>query len=120
MPIGGSGHPSKPAARRNLFFAVGLVAIWIPVVLVGMVLLWNYSTHAGAEGNPPTNWPTGAGFSRATDSMTLVMVVHPHCPCSRASIGELSQLMAHARRRLQAWVVFVRSAAYGDDWVKSD
>jgi hypothetical protein len=41
------------------------------------------------------------------------MAIHPHCPCSRASIGELSILMAHSRGRLAAFVVFVEPPGFG-------
>ena len=65
-------------------------------------------------------WPGDTGLTRDANSMTLLMVLHPHCPCSRASIGELAELMAHSQKRLQAWVMFVRPGAYDDDWAKTD
>jgi hypothetical protein len=36
------------------------------------------------------------------------MFAHPHCPCTRASVGELAQIMAHALGKVNAYVLFVK------------
>ena len=48
------------------------------------------------------------------------MLAHPHCPCSRASVGELAQIMAHAQGHVRAYVVFIKPAALPDDWDETD
>jgi len=48
------------------------------------------------------------------------MLVHPQCPCSRASIGELALLMAQSQGRLKAYVLFLKPAGFSDDWEKTD
>lgn len=48
------------------------------------------------------------------------MAIHPHCPCSRASLGELAILMAHSDGRLAAFVVFVQPPGFDENWTKSD
>jgi hypothetical protein len=48
------------------------------------------------------------------------MAIHPHCPCSRASIGELAILIAHSGGRLAAFVVFVQPPGFDENWTKSD
>jgi hypothetical protein len=48
------------------------------------------------------------------------MAIHPHCPCSRASIGELSILMAHSDGMIAAFVVFVQPPGFDENWTKSD
>jgi hypothetical protein len=48
------------------------------------------------------------------------MLVHPHCPCSRASIGELAAIMAHSQGRLRAYVLFLKPAGFSDGWEKTD
>jgi hypothetical protein len=46
--------------------------------------------------------------------------MHPHCPCSRASIGELALLMAHCQGRVDAQVLFLQPAEMSSDWVLTD
>jgi hypothetical protein len=48
------------------------------------------------------------------------MFVHPHCPCSRASIGELAIIMAHAPEKLDAHVFFYSSVNETGGWVRTD
>jgi hypothetical protein len=57
---------------------------------------------------------------RQTDKPTMVMVAHPHCPCTRASIAELAQVMAHAQGKVNAYVLFVKPPGEGADWDDTD
>jgi hypothetical protein len=51
---------------------------------------------------------------------TLVMFIHPQCPCSRASIGELARLMAHSSKQFSAYVLFLAPKDYPTTWAKSE
>jgi hypothetical protein len=97
-----------------------VAGLWLAAAVAGMGLLWEYSVTPGAAGDPPSGWPAASRIPHRPDSLTLIMAVHPQCPCSRASIGELSALMARTGGRLHAWVIFVRPPGFGDNWVKSD
>jgi hypothetical protein len=48
------------------------------------------------------------------------MFAHPRCPCTRASIGELEQLMSDCQGRLEAQVWFIKPAGTPDDWTNTD
>jgi hypothetical protein len=48
------------------------------------------------------------------------MLVHPHCPCSRASIGELALIMAQSQGRLAAYILFLKPEGFADHWEKTD
>jgi hypothetical protein len=48
------------------------------------------------------------------------MLAHPHCPCTRASLGELARLMAQAQGRVTAYVLFVKPSDFPDGWEKTD
>jgi hypothetical protein len=85
-----------------------------------MGILWQYSTSPGVPANAPASWPARSRIPHPADSPTLVMIIHPRCPCSRASIGELSALMARAARPLHPWVVFVRPHGFSESWAKTD
>ncbi|HWB01940.1 MAG TPA: hypothetical protein VG796_02880 [Verrucomicrobiales bacterium] len=49
---------------------------------------------------------------------TLLMFVHPQCPCSESSIGELAKLVARCRGQFNAHVFFVRPAGMEESLVK--
>jgi hypothetical protein len=65
-------------------------------------------------------WPIESKLQRSTTLPTLVMMVHPQCPCSRASIGELAILMEGRQQFVKVVVVFVRPWKFGDEWEKTD
>jgi hypothetical protein len=105
--------------KRSILLAFGL-AIWLTLVIGGMGILRNYSLTPGTAGTPHTSWPSASRIARPFGYFTLVMAIHPHCPCSRASIGELAILMAHSGGKLAAFVVFVQPSGFNENWTKSD
>jgi hypothetical protein len=48
------------------------------------------------------------------------MLAHPHCPCTRASVGELALIMANAREPVSAYVLFLKPEGSSADWEKTD
>jgi len=105
--------------RKNAIIAVA-VALWIPAVGYGINALWKYSITAGHPAEPPSEWPRFAPIERAAGRSTLVMFAHPQCPCTRASLGELAIIMAHARDRVNAFVFFYRPSAEPGEWTQTD
>jgi hypothetical protein len=59
--------------------------------------LWNYESTPGVAAATPGRWPADSRIKPDADRATLVMLAHPHCPCTRASIGELARLMTQAQ-----------------------
>jgi hypothetical protein len=104
--------------RRLLF--IFLIALWLAGVSTGMSLLWKYNHVAGAPATPSSSWPPESHVQRATDKHTLIMLAHPKCPCTRASVEELSKLMAYGRGRLRAYVLFLKPQDYPEGWSKTD
>jgi hypothetical protein len=48
------------------------------------------------------------------------MFVHPQCPCTRASVGELAELLSHCPGPVRAQVIFYKPAGVSDEWVHTD
>ena len=86
----------------------------------GLIVLWNYENAPGIPATPPDRWPAASSLRRLPGVATLVMLVHPRCPCSRASLEELDRLMAHLPGVLVAHVVFVKPPGVPDDWEQTD
>ena len=104
--------------RQTTAAIVGL--IWLVAAGAGSALLWDYAASPGAPARASTRWPAESVIRRAPGRPTLVMTAHPHCPCTRASIGELAILMTHFQGRLRAHVLFLRPAGFSEEWVKTD
>jgi hypothetical protein len=96
------------------------VIVWLLAVGVGLRLILGYENSPGSSGTSPSEWPPDSQILLRPGVPTLVMMIHPHCPCSRASIGELALLMVEGQGRLNANVVFVRPKDFPEDWEKTD
>jgi hypothetical protein len=100
--------------------AVGLIGGWLTLTIAGMGVLLNYKQKPGEAAAAPAGWPEQSTIERAKDRSTLVMIVHPRCPCSRASVGELGKLMTRIGTRLEAHMLVVVPDGAGEEWENSD
>ena len=75
---------------------------------------------AGPVIHPNAFWPAGDRLPRAAGLATLVMILHPNCPCSRASLDELEVLMTRCHGRLNAIVLFAETPGLVDDSITTD
>jgi hypothetical protein len=90
------------------------IVVWLAVVGAGMSRLMHYESTAGAGSNAPEHWPTDSRLARRNGESILLMFVHPKCPCSRASLDQLADLLRALPQRVQARVVFCRPAGFSD------
>lgn len=86
----------------------------------GARALLKYESTPGRSGLVSARWPAASTVPRPPDKPTLLMLAHPHCPCTRASIGELAQIMAHALGKVNAYVLFVKPDGVAADWDNTD
>jgi len=86
----------------------------------GVAALIHYDYTPGSAGLTPATWPAASHISRAAGQATLVVVAHPKCPCTRATLQELAALMAERRGAVTARVLFFKPAGAPDDWAHTD
>ncbi|HEX8796047.1 MAG TPA: hypothetical protein VF765_34090 [Polyangiaceae bacterium] len=96
------------------------IALWAVAVVAGMALLWRYKLTPVAPNDPPSRWPADSTIERDPERPTLLMLVHPKCPCSRASLAELARLMGDTAGRAKAIALFVRPEGVPSGWEQSD
>src|SRR5688572_2004456 len=104
--------------RRNAWLLIGL--LWATTVVGGFGALLRYKGTAGDGGAPPATWPPPARLALDGDRPTLLLFVHPRCPCSRASVAELGRLLQRVRGRVAATVVFIRPPDAAPDFSHTD
>ena len=96
------------------------MACWAMAVLAGIMLLAFYSTSPGAAASDSSGtWPAGSAMERASGRSTLLMFAHPHCPCTRIALAELTETMARSRGNLSTTVMFVRPNGVEAGWEKT-
>ncbi|HUS67501.1 MAG TPA: hypothetical protein VMZ28_23350 [Kofleriaceae bacterium] len=101
--------------QRNLLAAV--VALWLVVCVGGIGLLLAYKARPGSAGEPPGSWPdAAAALARDPQRPTLVMLIHPRCPCTRASLAELNVVLNRARGAATAYLLFSVPVEAREGW----
>jgi hypothetical protein len=91
----------RPAAAGHRLTALkngwllACIGVWAAAVVGGEVWMWRYQLTPGAAPGPaPRTWPANSTVPDHRGRPLLLMVAHPRCPCTRASLNELRKLMA--------------------------
>jgi hypothetical protein len=109
----GGGSP-----RRQAWLWV-VVAAWLATSVFGLRIVWAYDNTPGVLAQAPQRWPAASALVLSSGQPTLVVFAHPQCPCTRASLGELAEVLARAPRPLTTHVVFLKPAAVADGWERT-
>jgi len=94
--------------------------LWLLVVAGGIAVTLNYENAAGRTGNTPRQWPAGASIALDSDRDTLLLFVHPQCPCTRATVEELNRLLVANHDRVQVHVFCYHPANTPDQWTQTE
>ncbi|MEN3369264.1 MAG: hypothetical protein V7609_1407 [Verrucomicrobiota bacterium] len=105
---------------KNILITALLGAAWIAAIAFGSRVMLQYESTPGPVGVVAPSWPSASKIHRAAGQPTLVMLAHPRCPCTRASVGELAQIMAESQGKLSAYVLFMKPSGSDADWDQSD
>jgi hypothetical protein len=92
------------------------LAGWVLAVCLGFGALFSHEFAEGMPAEPPLAWPGASRIRPARRGATLLMLAHPQCPCTQASIGELEVLMTQLHGRLSSYVLFLRPSKLPPDW----
>ena len=112
--------PTPAKKKIGSWLAVIFAGLWLIAAALGQRVMINYDYTAAAPGTPPEKWPVATSVLRTPGLSSIVVVAHPHCPCSRATVEELARLMALLHNRATATVIFVRPAGFSEDWERTD
>ena len=96
------------------------IAVWLTAAAGGLWVLWRYDNTPGVSAHAPQRWPAVTSLARATDRSTLVVLAHPHCTCTRATLGELAEAIARARIKPRTFVLFMTPGELSDGWEQTD
>jgi hypothetical protein len=95
--------------------------LWLSTVVGGVFYVTRYeNTPALKNDSSPLVFPLESRVERDAKHSTLLFFAHPKCPCTRASLRELSRLMTDVNGNLQAYVVFNKPADEGEEWTATD
>ena len=109
---------SKPAFQKTLLACA--VPAWLMLALFALGWTEKIDARAGRAAHPPTRLGKLALAALDPKKPTLIMLVHPQCPCSRASLTELSRLAALCPSKANLSVLFLRPAGFPESFAETD
>lgn len=118
--------PAPGIARSDWHRRLGIVMLTLVMIGWGGGILFALGTsldfmwRAGEAGNPPLHWSRDIASLQTSKRPLVLVFLHPKCPCSRATLDELSLAMAHAGDRFQFIAVFEQLGGRSDEWTKAD
>src|SRR5216683_4371222 len=97
-----------------------LTLFWLGAIGAAFWSFETYKTTPGERREAPLQWPAGSEIRRDSSRPILLLFAHPYCPCTRASLGELVEILGRCQGRVTAQVLFVKPTAVSPSWVQSD
>ena len=108
------------ATSKRRVALVAAFAVWGLAITVGSLYGYWYESTPAETGIVRDRWPAESACILSASRPTLLMFVHPRCPCSRASLSELALLMTHCQDRVSTEVMFFTPRSVSEDWGKTD
>ena len=96
-----------------------MTSLWLVGATAGAWALLHYENASTPAGDAPLLWPSKSRIHLAAGNSTLLMFMHPHCPCSRASVGELNRLLVQCKETVATHVLFVQPDGEPNDWAQT-
>lgn len=117
--IASTPHPVLPP---RLLRALHLLMLsgWVGAILFGLVCIGKYERTPAPVRAMTEGWPSASILPMSSDGFTLVMAAHPACPCTRAGMSALAQIMASTPHPKAAYVLFYRPRTLPAGWNQTD
>jgi hypothetical protein len=119
-PNAGPKHHTRAIARQAPFWLWVVAAAWLAAVVSGLYIVWAYDNAPGADANAPSRWPTNARLVPADDRPTLLLLAHPQCTCTSATLDEFEEVLARTTTPPKTYVLFLRPSTVDSSWEQSD
>jgi len=102
------------------FCVKSMVLLWVGSALVGLTCMLNYEFAPSRQTAATCEWPRDSRLARSDTQPTLMMFIHPRCPCSRASLVELGKLVTQCRNPVSLRIVMIRPNEFQAGWQHTD
>jgi hypothetical protein len=105
------------AVKKN-WVTFGAIS-WLITLTAGVCLVFKYDSVPGLTSTCGTKWPPNSKITHSTTNNTLVMLLHPKCPCSRASLQQVTTLTTNDNS-LQCIFLVYSPTRFPTGWEKTD
>lgn len=72
------------------------ILLWMIAILGGFTAIWSHASTPGKLADPIATLPPGLPIALHDRLPTLLVFIHPECPCSRATLAHLAAIVDRA------------------------
>jgi hypothetical protein len=105
----------SPGSRQH-WVAVTAMPLWALAVAIGLYVLELHGASPGQSGAAVERWPVASSICLAAGRPTMVMAVHPLCPCTQASVSELARLLTRCGGQVEVYVLLFVPERAANGW----
>ena len=105
--------------KQSIIVATALLA-WGSAIAAGLVSVHRYENTPGRFDIAHRRWPAESALRFSSERFNVVMLAHPRCPCTRASLDELAQLLSHCEVPMTAHILFWTPSDAGHEWQQTE
>jgi hypothetical protein len=95
-------------------------ALWLVGAVAGLWVLWSYENTPGKAATSGRRWPAETQLARSPGQPTLILLAHPQCTCTGASLAELAEVLGRTRNPPRTYVLFLKPSQFFDGWEKTE
>ena len=95
-------------------------AMWLVGAVAGLWVLWSYENTPGEAATSGGRWPAETHLARSPGQPTLILLAHPQCTCTGASLAELAEVLGRTHNPPKTYVLFLKPSEFFDGWEKTD
>lgn len=95
--------------QRKRLIGWGLALLWGVFALGGSIAMYQHAYSGDHPEYAGQQWPSLSKLTRGSERATLIVFAHPKCPCTRATIDSLSQVVRDTK--CDATIVFWQPAS---------
>lgn len=107
----------RPGLGR-LFAGLGVFA-WAGAVAAGFGVIEAYESTPGPTAPASSGWPGGSALAFVPGRPNVVMALHPRCPCSRASLDALAEIVRSTPGPVSVRLLIYRPERSSPAWASS-
>jgi hypothetical protein len=110
----------KSGVSRQAGLWIMAFLLWGVAVVTGFNEFVRYETTSGDTLAHKSHWPADSTLILTPGRFNIVMLAHPRCPCTRASLDELQELLARNGNKAVAHVLFWMPPDADEAWRQTD
>ena len=108
-------EPKKHIKFFLFFFGV----LWLAAIVASFYFLGVYENSPGKLGTIPEKWLKTSQIAITRQKPTLLVFLHPRCPCSKATLGALEIVISRSINPCEIIVVFYTPKDEKENWYQT-